>query len=454
MTTFTVQRSETFLFADDCPAPAPCSCSGIPDSAFLMCSKKHLTSVPLFHSSNLHTNEIYVFLDKNNLTRIQNYAFRSLSTMHASSIHMQLDSNAIFYIEQHAFDGIENAVTELHLQNNELTSVPTAVGRLQKLKNLDITNNPLQYLGVSSMSGLGQSLKSLYIDLSTFTVWPTELVSLRNLEKLTISTLPYETLNSSYFGGFENSLKSLTINDAPKLKSVPCVLAQLPKLMSFYLEHAGQLETNDTNFMVSNCSQQSHSVSMFSLENSNLTTFPDVLHNFPTTTSLKLLGNSLEIIEIEKIRSGNMLTEVDLALNNFRRIPSASNRMVNLTDLDLSKNFILSVEDIDLSGLYKLQKLSLSDNPVRYISTHAFDNNKQLVELNLANTNLRTIPVSVTSLVHLNNIDFRGANIACGCEMTYLKHWNIRSITSFYGVCANTNAPLKVYITSYLPVCH
>ncbi|XP_060606319.1 uncharacterized protein LOC132758648 [Ruditapes philippinarum] len=445
---------EAFVFSDDCPAPAPCSCSGLADNALIMCSNKQLTSVPVFHSSNLHTKDIIVFLNSNNLTAIRNYVFRSLSSMHATSIHMQLDTNAIFFIEQHAFDGIENSLTILQLQNNKLTSVPNAVGRLRNLDYLDVTNNPLKYLGISSLSGIGLSLKTLYIDMTPFAVWPTELVSLTSLQHLTISSIPFESMNSSDFRGFDNSLITLDIKEAPRLRNIPCALTNLPRLTSFYLEHSGRLGANGTSAIAVNCSRPSHSITTFTLENSNLTTFPDVLHNFPRTTSLNLLGNSLEFIEIEKISSANRLAKVDLASNNFRRIPSALNRMINLTELDLSKNLIISVEDVDLSGLSKLQTLSLADNPIRYISTHAFDNNKLLAELNLANTNLRMIPVSVTSLTHLADFDLTGVTITCSCDMAYLKNWNIKPITSLDGVCTNTNAALKNFLSTSLPLCH
>lgn len=446
------QRCETFLFDNDCPASTPCTCSGNADHAFVTCNGHQLTSMPQFRTTQLNSKDVIIFLNDNKLTTIPNYAFKNLGSIHATTMHLQLDSNMITTIDVYAFNGIENTVTILQLQNNKLRSVPSAVGHLRHLEYLDISNNPLLRFGSSDMSAVGQSLQTLYVSLHTFSVWPTELAYLNRLEHLTLYDIPYQHINSTAFQGLEKTLKTLTIKKAPMLRKVPSAICQLSKLTLLSLDHFEGLVSED-GLIFENCTQTLQTLNTFTIDFSNLTSFPDVLNIFPAVSTLNLVGNSLNIIKAEVIPERTAVAKIDLDSNKFFRIPSALNKMKNLTDIDLTNNAIVSVEDMDLAGLLQLKTLRLTDNPLRYISNHAFDNNKILATLDLGRTQIKKIPIAVTTLVYLTVFDISGTHISCDCEMSYLRYWDIHSITSFSGNCDVSNANIRNFIMTSLQQC-
>jgi Leucine-rich repeat (LRR) protein len=48
------------------------------------------------------------------------------------------------------FEGSEDSLSVLHLYSNKLAAIPSAVGKMKQLTDLDIHRNPMDALNISS----------------------------------------------------------------------------------------------------------------------------------------------------------------------------------------------------------------------------------------------------------------------------------------------------------------
>ncbi|XP_053378661.1 leucine-rich repeat-containing protein 40-like [Mercenaria mercenaria] len=444
---------EAFMLGTRCQAPCTCSTDGY--TMYIYCNAEGLNTTPHFLKENNHFLQLSVQLYWNHLTTIPNYAFKNLSALNATSVEIAVGYNKISTIDKYAFYGIENVTTKLELQNNSLTRIPMAVYNLSALKTLYIQGNPLNSLGALSQSEISNTLQTLKIDLKEFTSWPNELGSLHTLKSFTVSNLHFTHLDSDAFRGFEHSLTTLDMQYAAKFEKIPTAVCQLSNLQRLFLRYFTKLNENSTSIF-DHCTKKLNKVKVLFMRDSKLTTFPDVFHIFPSLNIINLGGNSLRIIESAIIPTNNFSSYINIYLqsNKFTSIPNALNKLKGLTALDLSYNDISSVEDHDLNGLVHLERLILSNNPIKYISTHAFRNNNALTTLDLRRTSLKSVPAAVVFLPNLSSLDLRTTDpIPCTCEMSYLKGWNATAVRTFYGQCAYPGVKIQSFVMSSLQQC-
>lgn len=124
-------------------------------------------------------------------------------------------------------------LSELHLPENELANVPSALNQLANLTLIDFSNNHLAYLDMNQFSGLdkltilGLSYNSIKVVFSTA---PVQLSSLTffNLANNSIKTLDFSRWNLS-------RLHELDIS-SNKLERIDNILAQLPSIRNVYFD--------------------------------------------------------------------------------------------------------------------------------------------------------------------------------------------------------------------------
>ncbi|XP_053390548.1 uncharacterized protein LOC128553426 [Mercenaria mercenaria] len=456
LTAFTqsLQRSDGFLIADYCIAPPPCTCSESGTATVTVeCASKGLTTTPDMKHLDTHIDTFNILLSDNQLKTVPENAFKNLSNINASSINIDLSGNGMQSLNSKAFIGIENVITSLNLKTNNLSSIPEAVGKLRALKSLDITDNPLRSLGFSVMSNVGHSLQILKVDLELFSTWPDEIGLLHSLTNLYIQTIPFTSLRFGIFHSFEHTLKFLYIEKATNLENIPFAVCQLTEIQSLTMNWFTKISKNDSS-LFELCKENRHSLTNLSLGYSLLSIFPDVFHLYPMLSELSLSTNRLEIIKSEVIPNNTSLLRMTLDGNSFKRIPAALNKLNNLHYLNINSNDIIAVEDNDLIGLSNLEILDLSVNPIRYISDKAFESTTKLNTLYLQKTKLQLIPLAVTTLPWLSNLDIRSTKpILCTCDLSYLKYWNASSVQSFHGQCAYSTLSFQKFITTFLQNC-
>ena len=104
------------------------------------------------------------------------------------------------------------------------------------------------------------------------------------------------------------------------------------------------------------------------------------------------------------------------------------NNLINVTDvLDFSTNRIS-----ELCGkqtyFQTIVQLDLSQNEINNIceDTITFMKTGSIVELNLANNNITTLPSKISNISSLQSVWLSGNNFNCDCEMTWMIQWFLK----------------------------
>ena len=436
----------SFLFDTNCVAPKPCTCN----SYYIYCNSKSLSQVPVFteHNEERHYFELYLY--NNQLTHIPAYAFQNLSSINASSIAIFLYNNYINNIELHAFSGIENAVTYLDLQNNNLTHLPQALEELSSLKYLYLLDNPLLSLDSTIIASIGSTLNQLRISTGNFSKFPTQINGLTKLTALEINNIQFPLLQSTVFHSFEKSLTTLEMSYA-NFKSIPAAVCRLKSLISFTLNYSPNLSKYNASIF-DECTHRMTTVTSLTLRYNQLTVFPKLATVFPNLYTLDLLDNLLTFIDSTSLMGLSTLNYLNIGYNRFSSIPSAINRARNLHTLYIKSNQIDTVEDFDLLLLHNLTDIDLYGNPLVYLSPLVFTHTLLLSYVNLDYTKLGYIPRAILGPKHMHTLYLSGKPIDCSCNaMSYLKTWNVSSI-SIYASCSS-GQPVKTFLTTELQKC-
>ena len=444
---FFTGTTSRFLFDSTCVAPLPCTCFG----NFIECDNKHFTKVPVFTRHHEQYSSIIVDLGYNQLTTIPAFAFKNLSALNATDLSIHVDDNHISMIETRAFSGVENVVTYLDLENNNLTHLPLALGELSSLQNLYLLGNPLVKLGASVLGNFSSTLNIFTLAINRFESFPDEIRFLSALSSLTINSINFTKINSMVFHGFENTLTYLQMSHA-KVNCIPAAVCRLTSLRTLTSDFSPSLGIYSRSIFDA-CSHAMGNVTYLSLKYDQLTTLPKLASIFPRLHLLNLRGNALHFIESSSFFGLNSLTYINLGDNNFTRIPFAVNQAFSLRTLSVDYNQIDTIEDLDLSSLRNLTKLLVNDNPIVYISPFAFTHTPFLDYIDMKFTNLSHIPKALLALNNLSTVVLIGKPIDCSCRsMNYLKPWNVTSVNISAKCSSGTS--VKTYLTTDLPKCH
>ena len=436
----------SFLFDSKCVAPSPCTCS----SNYIECNSKGLSQVPVFSGHNEQYYYIILNLQSNQLTSIPAYSFQNLSAVNSSYVTIHLEGNKIANIESHAFSGIEHALTNLNLANNNLTHLPLALKELSALQYLYLSGNPLVNLDAAILANISSKLKTFSVSLEKFSRFPTELNALTKLSSLTIDSIQFLFVHSTVLQAFETSLTSLEMSHA-SFESIPAAVCRLKSLTTFISNYSPNLGKYNASIF-DECTHRMTIVTSVTLQNDRLTVFPKLASIFPNLQTLDLSNNLLYFIESTSLAGFSSLTTLYVSGNQLTSVPSAINRATSLRTLSLFANQIDTVEDFDLLRLHNLTRIILLANPLVYISPYAFKHNPLLNNINLYSTKLGSIPRAFLGLKHLQNVYLNGKPIECSCNaMSYLRQWNVSSI--HIDATCSSGKYVKTFLTSDLPKC-
>lgn len=310
---------------------------------------------------------------------------------------------------------------------------------------MNIKQNPLTILAAPALPSLSRSLTTLYLSMVFFTEWPSEfhyfrLADLR-FDRYQLPRLPVD----AFSGGLEATLETLEISKS-KLDRIPSAVCHLNVLQTLrYISNP-----NTTSPIFEPCDHAMSSVRTMSLHNNSLHTFPDVLNTFTTITELDVSTNFIRTIDAGLIQNGHPLTSIDLNENEFRRIPSALRHFQGLQVISIQRNEITSIGDFDLFNLTSLNSLYVGYNPLEYVSDEAFRSQRDFYSLGLSHTNLHDIPRAVNSVTHITDLYLAGSPIVCSCGMSYISNVTIDRIS---GSCTGSEEDLTYFVRSVLPLC-
>ncbi|KAK3586537.1 hypothetical protein CHS0354_022669 [Potamilus streckersoni] len=436
------------LAATGCPNIHECQCT----FSLIDCSGRNLTSVPRFMPSDTVYQTLR--LDHNRLTYVPNNSFFGIKVS-----DILLNDNIISSVDHGAFYGVEDRLNELDMSINKLHYLPSSVGTLNHVRNLDISDNPIDQTafvaGEDVLRRVGDTLYEFSFGHDIVYEWPHILRHLVALKTLNVLGGSFKTLPPGAFHGFEGTLLNLRIENT-KLIALPVALSRLIYLQRLNFDHNHNI--GDAGILVPAFSSTiMRYLTDLTLKDNSLTVFPNILKYLQQVRKLSLEGNKLDIIgdnSIQIIESSNV---EDLSLRNcsLNRVPGAISRMRNLHILDLSANYIRSFERNDFTNMSWITNLTVTDNPLDYISPDAFNGVHNLMYLNLQGTMLREMPNAIENTPTLRDIILPSDQIMCTCDLAWLRRYMDRYGQQLHvqGTCETIISEIRNYLTNFIPMC-
>ena len=356
-------------------------------------------------------------------------------------------------------------ITKLDLRGNLMTEI-NELDQLKSLKQLDVSSNPIlpQNFNDRVMRSLGATLKTIHIghptSMTSFPRGISEHLQFLSTLEINGASLYFQYLPPTAFRTFQFRLANLTIRNT-HMQTIPLTLRDLRALTELHFDgnpigDYGLLPESFTGLT---------QLTTLTLKNDGLTKFPEIVDRLPNLDSLSLDGNRLLFIREAAIDLVNSSKISDLSLSNcsLDRIPGAiaftsGDYLNTLRHLHLDDNNIQSIDRNDLHDLSNLQSISFANNPLQYISERAFLDMPRLTKINLADTEMRNIPIAVQNVDKPSSlsIDLTGTSIECTCALVdFQKVYMDRSRTRIQinGVCDTINQSIHDYLESRIPTC-
>ena len=415
----------------------------------MTCSNSNFQSVPAFVTINITEDVFDIDLSKNNISTIDDGAFTMLLVQAFADIELDLSQNILKNISQEAFETVNKNIVYLDLSGNRLVTVPSSITNLGRLQTLLIVGNPLKMIDPTVFASIGKTLQRLSLNMSSLVFWPNSLKTLVALQELDVSGLTFSDIPKDAFEGFKNTLLELRIQDSylPRLPASICLLTNVfeIELNSCYIDNS-----------TLQCDSPVSSVIDLTMNNCNLTRFPDMLSVFSSLQSLQITNNRISDVEGFVIPINHPLNQLNMAFNRLTNIPFALTKLKNIEQLNLNFNRILAVQFNDLRNFTELTYLELNSNGIEKVSDDSFKLNQKLHEINMSGNKITTIPSSVKALKNLEYFDLSFNNIKCSCSnMHPVKGWNMPSNLALFGDCNSEgkSGSLMTYIQIYLRFC-
>ncbi|MFM7426730.1 MAG: leucine-rich repeat domain-containing protein [Elainella sp.] len=299
------------------------------------------------------------------------------------------------------------------LVTNQLTVLPPQLTALTRLRTLELSGNPL--VCIPDVVFQLQQLEALTLVSTGLIKIPEVLGQLTNLTLLDLGSNQISEI-PEVLGQLTNlALLDLRINQISK---IPEVLVQLPNFEGLSIagnqiseipEVLGQL-TNLTKLYLSRNQiseipevlGQLTDFAVLNLGGNQITQIPEVLGQLTNLTVLSLWGNQITQIP-EVLGQLTNLTKLDLSNNQITQIPDVLGSLTNLTELDLSSNQITQIPEV-LGQLTNLTVLSLWGNQITQIPD-VLGSLTNLTVLDLSSNQITQIPDVLGSLTNLTGLD-------------------------------------------------
>ncbi|CAG2240237.1 unnamed protein product [Mytilus edulis] len=334
-----------FVLCDGCPAPPPCTCQSI----VIFCANLNLTSVPHFSSPVDNDSAWDLELRDNEIRQIRYGDFKNLKLR-----KLFISNNKINVIENGTLTGSEDSLLVLHLSNNKLTSIPSDVGGLKHLTDLDIHENPMENINEDIIRNISGSLLSFSFGHEIMTSWPQCLERLTNLTSLSIFSLNIRKIPDDAFNNYSH-LNILEIIST-KLSTIPTSIGKLLNLQNFNLYNNMILaEDSFPLYMFRNLPN----LSSISIVNCSLRSLPLTFSEISSLSFLDIENNPISYVE-DGVFDRNVSSKVwFMALKNTRltSIPRTISNLTALTFLNLINGLIGEIRTEDLKNVTKLEKI-------------------------------------------------------------------------------------------------
>lgn len=444
------------LFISDIQG-CPLVCSCIADT--VSCRNRNLNTVPSFDANDFNGVKV-LDLSYNNFTSLPSNAF---SNAHCEKL--LLHHNRIHSIASDSFGAsLSKEIQYLDISNNQLTTLPHALGNLSILKSLNVSNNfqggNVLDLTDSVMKALGDTITEFVFGSLQQEEWPRTLNHLQTLERLEVTGLhPSLTIiPPEGFHGFETTVTEMSIHDT-NLLAVPLGISSLRNLKTLNFDY--NINTGDQGMLIQSFpTGNGTKLVNLSLKGNSLTVFPSVLKYLNHLVKFTIDDNPLDFLSEESAENLKTLQELSIRNCSLERIPAALSTIANLKAIDLSKNAIETIEQRDLVGFANITSLTLSDMPLKYISRDSLQPLYSMKELIMNNTQLTEVPIAINFTTSLVKVSIGMNHLDCMCEnMVWLLVKLSRCSTpstrpmTVIGDCDTIHSTVEDYLTHYTPNC-
>ncbi|NXF63542.1 LRC40 protein, partial [Ciccaba nigrolineata] len=245
------------------------------------------------------------------------------------------------------------ALTVLDVHDNQLTSLPSALGQLENLQKLDVSHNKLRSIPEEVMQL--SHLKSLLLHHNELSHLPDGFGQLVNLEELDLSNNHLTDIPTSFALLINLVRLNLACN---QLRSLPADISAMKSLRQLDCSK-NYLETVPSKLATMASLEQLY------LRKNKLRSLPE----FPSCKLLKELHageNQIEILNAENLKHLNSLSVLELRDNKIKSVPDEITLLQKLERLDLANNDISRLP-YTLGNLPQLKFLALEGNPLRTI---------------------------------------------------------------------------------------
>ncbi|CAH3983989.1 unnamed protein product [Pieris brassicae] len=303
------------------------------------------------------------------------------------SLIFQNAKNLSGYFDRRHFTGLRD-LTKLLLSVTGTTHLPDNL--FMDVNNLTWLNIRCNSINISEQLFKPlERLETLEISHNQMTNMSTNLFShLAFLRKLSLWQSNVTWFSKDFFSGVnvleELDLSSNGLNELPTLIFKP--LKKLRKLTLF----SNKFSTLPQNLFSTNNNLETviilnNDVKMKELPRS-------LLGNLQSLRHIYIQRCGIEILPYDLFVNSSQITNISLAYNDIGSLQESTfNDQINLLELDLSHNNLKTLEPKLFSSLVRLEKLELAYNSIEEISGSTFSSLLSLIYLNMEHNNLKTI---------------------------------------------------------------
>ncbi|XP_078686220.1 malignant fibrous histiocytoma-amplified sequence 1 homolog [Branchiostoma floridae x Branchiostoma belcheri] len=304
---------------------------------------------------------------------------------------------------------------ELNLQNCGLTSIPSAVFRLEEVQILNISWNKLTH--VSAGIGALRQLQVLHVEHNQLSSLPAELADCPNLAELHAGWNSLSCLPARYRRMANLKLLSLYSND---FKSLPDSVPLMPSLEYADFEHNSlkglpmSMSKSKVKVLKLSMNQFQHVplvlVSMPSLEkldmsSNKISSLPDIIGSMPQVRSLNFARNCIQVLP-QTVCELSSIEELNFLQNKIAKLPPGISHLTRLRSVNFEGN-ALSTFPSEVCAISSLEEVNFNNNHIEFLPVH-ISNLKRVRALRLSNNRIPSLPNSICELTELETLTLMG----------------------------------------------
>ena len=415
-------------------------------------SKNELTRVQpgQFNESIINV----INLSNNKIEHIHSNAFESLLFLHT----LDLGMNKIQHIDDSAFFNTP-FLHILRLNENQLTTFKEEYFELDigieqiELRILDLSKNNIVFLLHPSSDKLSK-LTWLNLADNRISLFPADLVkNLKDLQHLNLE------------GNSIDRLKDFDFANSPRLRELNLAHNKINEISEKAMQNSTQLQRLDLSYNDLTRLPSDVFIGLsrlwMDLSHNNLREFPETIFHrtkIQELQSLNLAYNKFPVVPVKALRHQYFfLSDLNLANNRIRNVPSNAEILVNIMGLDLSNN-PLTTDDINvllnepkklrylnlagtnISNLPTIEMrfllyLNLSNNRIEDVKDESFTYTRNLRTLDVSRNRLRSLSYGLASvwpkLPYLRYLDISGNpfNFIVRGDLSYLPQLRVLKAT-------------------------